>query len=475
MAQLAVLRWGRTYESLDTQPLVDFRSGERIADLGLATAGLVQRDLRQAARARAVLRDFTFDRLLEALTRAADTYMNGTVDLPGGIRQTPEEFVRAQSATTGIPHRLCRANMEKNYFVLTHMAEIVAALTRGLDPEIFRRGFVRSQDGSLVSFQSQSPVLGAVLPNNSPGVHTLWIPAVAMATGLVLKPGSQEPWTPFRLIQSMIEAGLPPEAFSIYPGQPDVSNAVLTGCRRALVFGGAETVERYRGNPGIQVHGPGFSKIVFDDDAADQWEQYLDLLVESVATNGGRSCINCSSIWVPRNSEAIADALARKLAEIDVLPPDHPEAQLAAFTNAAHARHINEFIENALRDEQNVDVTARYRTTPRIEDGGSYAYLRPTVIHCKNPDAPLANQEFMFPFVSVVHCPVDEMLDAIGPTLVCSLISNSQELRQRFLDCTSIDRLNLGPVPTTAVDWRQPHEGNLFEFLYRHRALQLAD
>ena len=37
-----------------------------------------------------------------------------------------------------------------------------------------------------------------------------------------------------------------------------------------------------------------------------------------------------------------------------------------------------------------------------------------------------------------------------------------------------IERLNLGPLPTSRVQWDQPHEGNLFEFLYRRRAIQRA-
>jgi len=38
-----------------------------------------------------------------------------------------------------------------------------------------------------------------------------------------------------------------------------------------------------------------------------------------------------------------------------------------------------------------------------------------------------------------------------------------------------IDRLNLGPVPTNQLNWRQPHEGNLIDFLFRARAFQTAD
>ena len=37
-----------------------------------------------------------------------------------------------------------------------------------------------------------------------------------------------------------------------------------------------------------------------------------------------------------------------------------------------------------------------------------------------------------------------------------------------------LDRLNLGPVPTSQLNWRQPHEGNIVEFLFRARAFQSA-
>jgi hypothetical protein len=43
-----------------------------------------------------------------------------------------------------------------------------------------------------------------------------------------------------------------------------------------------------------------------------------------------------------------------------------------------------------------------------------------------------------------------------------------------LLDAVNIDRLNFGPVPTTALNWLQPHEGNLVEFLFRPRAFQQA-
>ena len=66
------------------------------------------------------------------------------------------------------------------------------------------------------------------------------------------------------------------------------------------------------------------------------------------------------------------------------------------------------------------------------------------------------------------------MLAAIGPTLVCSAITDDADFQGRLMDSTHIDRLNFGPIPTTRLDWLQPHEGNIIDFLYRSRALQVA-
>ena len=80
----------------------------------------------------------------------------------------------------------------------------------------------------------------------------------------------------------------------------------------------------------------------------------------------------------------------------------------------------------------------------------------------------------MFPFVTVVECPQAKMLEAIGPTLVCTRDHQQAELRRKLIDAMHIDRLNLGPMPTIQLNWLQPHEGNIVEFLFRARAFQSA-
>jgi acyl-CoA reductase-like NAD-dependent aldehyde dehydrogenase len=295
-----------------------------------------------------------------------------------------------------------------------------------------------------------------------------------MQVGLVLKPGPQEPWTPFRMAAAFFEAGIPRQAISIYPGGADVGAAVLDACARSLVFGGTPTVDRYRGNPRVQAHGPGFSKILIGDDQVDRWEDYLDLMVESVFVNSGRSCINCSGIWASRHTRDIANALAQRLAAFQPLPPEHPDASLAAFTVPGVAEAISQSIDVDLETPGVTDVTAKYRAGRRLVRNGKSDYLLPTVIHAGSPEPAVVKKEFMFPFTTVVECPESKMVEAIGPTLVCTAITGNSALRQRLLDAVHVDRLNFGRVPTTQLNWRQPHEGNIVEFLFRARAFQNA-
>jgi len=474
MLHLPVLRWGQHYESLDVDQVVHFATGEPIAKVSRANGGLIQRDARKAPRARAVLRDFSIDDLIARVGKAGELYMSGTLPMGDGT-QTPDEFVRAQSASTGLPERLARVNMQKNAFVLGQMRNILTSLTRGLSFDVLSRGHGEER-GVPLSYQVQSPVVGLVLPSNSPGVHTLWLPIIPLQVGLVLKPGPQEPWTPFRMAEAFFQAGIPREAISIYPGEGDVGAAVLESCGRTMIFGGTATVDRYRGNPRVQAHGPGFSKIVIGDDQIERWERHLDVMVDSVFANSGRGCINASGIWASRHTREIADAIARRLATVRPLPPDHPDASLAAFTVPGVADAISASIDADLKAPGVTDVTAKYRENePRVFKQGRADYLLPTVVHCASPEAAIATKEYMFPFVTVVECPEAEMIDAMGPTLVCSAITCNGEFRRKLLDAVHIDRLNLGPVRTTQLNWLQPHEGNLIDFLFRARAFQTAE
>jgi len=472
MLHLPILRQGRPYRSVDVARIPHFRSKAPFAELSQANAGLVRRDLledRQAAM-RASLESFTTRQLIDLSRAAAEAFTKDTLPV-GDEGQGPEDYVRHLSATTGLPHVLVRRNMEKIRGVLAGIETVLAGLTRGLDLAVLDRG-VGESGGHALSFVPRSPTLGVVLPSNSPGVHSLWVPATALKTALVLKPGSAEPWTPYRLIQAFVKAGAPCEAFGFYPTDHAGSGEILRRCGRGIVFGDVASTRPWKNDPRVEVHGPGYSKVLVGPDLVEDWPKYLDLMVSSIVENGGRSCVNASGVWVTGSAREIGDALAARLAGVVPRAEDDPEAQLAPFANPDVARRISSAIDAELEVPGAVDLTAKHRSGSRVIEWEGSTYLLPTVVLCDSAQHPLANREFLFPFASVVPVGAEDIPSALGPTLAVTALTRDEALLGRILASPLLHRLNLGALPTWQVSWDQPHEGNLFEHLYARRALQ---
>ena len=470
MLHIPVLRRGRPYRSLEVTRVAHHRSREPFVEVSQANAGLIRRDLRDQGAMRAALRGMSTSDLLERCRRAADLFATETLAV-GDEAQRPEDYVAQVSATTGLPHVFVRRHIQRVAGVLRGMPAVLDGLTRGLDLGVLDRGRGEA-GGHAVSFTSRADALGVVLPSNSPGVHSLWVPAVALKMALVLKPGSAEPWTPYRLIQAFIGAGVPPDAFGYYPADHAGAAEILRTCGRGMVFGDTSTTSAWANDPRVEVHGPGYSKVVLGPDASRDFQAHLDVIAASIAENSGRSCVNASGVWVTDNARAIAHELAARMALIRPRPADDPDAQLAPFTDPAVAERISAMIDAGLAEAGAEDVTARYRSGPRLVRSEGSTYLLPTIVLCASPDHPLANREFLFPFASVVPVAPADLPDRLGPSLAVTAITDDAALVQRMLDSPLIHRLNLGPIPTPRVTFDQPHEGNLFEHLYARRAIQ---
>jgi len=463
-----LLRRGRPYRSIEVARTPHYRTGEPFVEISQANAGLIRRDLLDQSTARAALAGFTTRELFGICARASQAFAGAALPL-GEMMQSPEDYVRQVSATTGLPHVMVRRNMHKIGTVLAEMETVVNGLTRNLDLRVLDAGY----SGSL-SYFPRGESLGVVLPSNSPGVHSLWAPAFALKTPLVLKPGSAEPWTPYRMIQALIQAGAPPEAFGYYPADHAGGAEILRRCGRGMVFGDVASTRPWQSDPRIEVHGPGYSKILIGADCADEWERHLDVMVSSILENSGRSCINASGVWVTAHAAVIAEALAERLAKVVPRDESDEQAQIAPFANAALAERISQMIDGELDEPGARDVTAGRRAGGRLAVFQGCAYLLPTIVLCDSPAHPLANREFLFPFASVVPVSQDMLPGALGPSLVVTAITRDRKLIGRLLASPDVGRLNLGAIPTHRISWDQPHEGNLFDHLYARRAFQMA-
>ena len=151
MWRLPLLRAGRPYESLEAVTLADFRTEDQVARVSQANPGLIAKDLGNSDRNQRVLQNFSVGELLSICKKAAFHFLHS--DLPVGDRtQSPEEYVKALSATTGMPEALCRKNMLKIHLVLDNMRSVLGGLTRGLDLSILDSGWAVQGERPLSYF-----------------------------------------------------------------------------------------------------------------------------------------------------------------------------------------------------------------------------------------------------------------------------------------------------------------------------------
>jgi len=471
---LPALRRGKSYESLDQVEVKDFRTGEVKATVSQVNAGIVRKDLARVSESAAALRRLSVADLLEICRKAGEQFLNSTLPLGDqGHTQSPQQYIETLSSTSGLPYVMVRRNMDKIHFALTNMKTVLNGLSRGLDLLILDTGS-GEQFGTRLSYFPTTQALGLVMPSNSPAVNSLWLPSIALKTPVIIKPGKEEPWTPYRLIQAFIAAGAPAAAFGFYPTDHEGAGAILNTCGRALIFGDKSTTAQYANNPAIQIHGPGWSKILIGDDCIENWREYVDVMVASISDNGGRSCINASAVVVPKYAAEIADALAQQVGPITPTKADDPNARLSGFANPKMADFIDGAIEEGLRTAGATDVTAKYRNGPRKTSFDGGMFVRPSIVLCDSFAHPLANREFLCPYASVVQMPQTDMLNQIGYTLACTAITKDAKFFEQLMSFPLIERLNIGPVSTMKISWDQPHEGNMFEFLWQRRSIERA-
>ena len=101
----------------------------------------------------------------------------------------------------------------------------------------------------------------------------------------------------------------------------------------SVVYGGQDVVDKYARNSNVFTNGPGKSKILIT--AEQQWRDYLDVIVDSIAGLGGMACVNTTAVLDEGNPAPLAQAIADRLRRIEPLPADNEQAVLPVQTLVA--------------------------------------------------------------------------------------------------------------------------------------------
>lgn len=396
------------------------------------------------------VREYGLAKMLSGFRDVAHHFRNSELEV-GGVKMGPDEYCRLQSLATGVPERLCRENMDKIYKAFMRVEQTLRGHLNAWRGDVSLEDIFSGKEGEGVA--RQSAILGGIWPSNSSGVYQLLPPGLALGPVLI-KPGSGDILTPLRIREACRIVGLPTEAIGIYPGDGDrLSGPIAEAAQRRLLFGGAETVSKYHGNPQVEVHGPGCSKIIIGQDKVANWRDYLDIMRASIMNGSGRGCIACSAIYAPGEiAEELATALSELIGGTQVRKLDDPEAQLAAFGSPKGAENILGLMRKYVAHGGGRFVTPE---EDRAVVVGPYSVLRPVVAYLPKVPAPgelsASKFEIPAPAVLVVNSDGCALEEVIGSTLVCTAITDDGELLNKLADSGRISRLNRKAIPTTTI------------------------
>ncbi|WP_327596019.1 aldehyde dehydrogenase family protein [Streptomyces chartreusis] len=393
-----------------------------------------------------------------ALERAGRLFASGTV---GGL--DPDTYRELVSRCSGLPIPVVSAATGIVADAAAQAAGTVlqarpqAAVGDWRDPATRAGAAVWTRRGNVFAVHAAG---------NHPGVHALWLEALALGYRVVVRPSRREPFTPHRLVAALREAGFGADHMALTPTDHTVADTVVAGADLALVYGGDDVVRKYAGHSTVLPQGPGRAKILV---TGGDWRAHLDTIVDSVADEGGTACVNATAVLVeggPDEAAAVADALAERLAAIPSLPPQHPGAVLPVQPLAA-ARAIEGYL---LRSAGS--ATAHLGGDGVVDDlGDGSAVLRPAVFRLDRADAPQTGVELGFPCVWVAPWNRGDGIAPLRDSLVVTAITDDERLLEQLVDEPTISNVHVGDHPTYWMRPGLPHDRYLAEFLMRTKTV----
>ena len=387
-----------------------------------------------------------------ALSCAAEMFL---ADEIGGLDF--DGYVDVTSRVSGLPIAVTRAGARS-------VAEQVGAAGQSLQPARpagAERDWRDTRNGGAV-WARRGETFAVHASGNAPGVHGLWPQALALGYRVAVRPSRREPFTGQRLIAALRASGFRTQDVAYLPTDYTGADEVIRAADLAMVYGGQDVVDKYATDPTVWVNGPGQAKVLVT--AEQDWNEHVDLIVDSICTFGGTACVNTTAVLYEGDAAPLATAIAERLSALVALPATDERAQLPVVSTAS-AQGIAEFL--GARAVGTTPVLGADQVVADFGDGT--AALRPAVHLLAAPDPARLNTELAFPCVWVAPWSRDDGLEPLRRSIVVNAITDDESLIDELLDDPTVANVYSGPYPTWHSAPHIPHDGFLADFLMRNK------
>jgi alpha-ketoglutaric semialdehyde dehydrogenase len=264
-------------------------------------------------------------------------------------------------------------------------------------------------DGSLV-FTMRGPVgvVAAITPWNFPlNIPSRKLgPALAAGNGVVFKPSDVTPLLGQRLVDALLEAGLPAGAIAVLHGGAEVAQALIADERvDAVTFTGSTAVGEaiHRAVPAsrrTQLEMGGKNPVVVLEDA--DLDRAAALITKGAFGLSGQACTGTSRVIVHADvHDELVDRIAAKAAALRLGPGLEPGVDMGPQATERQKDTVLGYVRRALDDGARL-VTGGPEE-PEGEDLAHGHFVRPTVFADVDPGSELATEEVFGPVLAVLR------------------------------------------------------------------------
>ncbi len=387
-------------KDLPTLPVYNPSTGEVISETPLADAGIVNQAVQSAKdafpawsetppleRVRVLFRyrmllEENFESLSEMITREHGKTL-------GESRGSMQRGLESVEYACGISEML--------------MGDIMENVAAGIDCEMLKQPL---------------GVCAGITPFNFPVMVPLWMFPLALACGntFVLKPSEKVPLSAVRMIELLVQAGLPKGVLNLVHGAKACVDAILTHPGiQAISFVGSSPVAKYiyetgsRHGKRVQANGGAKNYIIVMPDA--DIAKTVDGLAGGAFGCAGERCMASSTaIAVGSAGDLLTPVLVDAAKSIKVGPTDRlPQPKMGPVITGPHRDRIIGLITGSAAEGAKIIADGRSPNVPEAPQG---FYVGATVVDHVRRGMTIDKEEVFGPVLNVIR--VDDLESAIA-------------------------------------------------------------
>jgi malonate-semialdehyde dehydrogenase (acetylating)/methylmalonate-semialdehyde dehydrogenase len=384
-------------EGKTSQPIVNPANGETLAILPYSNAADVDRAVKDAHRAWLEWREVPVVDRVQPLYRFK-TLLEKNVREIGAIL-TRENGKTLEDAMTEVKRGVQMVEVACGMPSLM-MGDSLNDVAKGIDCRTIRQPI---------------GVCAGITPFNFPAMVPLWMYPFAIAAGntFLIKPSERVPMTPTRVVELLLEAGLPAGVIQLVHGGREVVEALLAHpLIKAISFVGSSPVakivykEAAAHGKRVQALGGAKNHLVVMPDA--DLPQTVDAIMGSAFGAAGQRCL-AGSVLVPVGdvAEPLLDLLVKKAKALTVGDPLEVGIQVGPLVSEDQKKRVLGYIEKGVAEGAKAICDGR-----SVDADPSGAFVGPTVLDHVQPTATVAREEIFGPVLSVIRA--KDLDDAIN-------------------------------------------------------------